>query len=420
MEKTAEELVLQPVTFVNKRTKHVADRRTHFTELCAEKVAARAKVSDKQRQDVFKAASAGDPDAKRELCAAVVKEVQINVLPQASLGLSFFETISYGEEDFPEIVTDLYDKNFFVTEMGLNGGLMRKQAMEAKSAYTLTFKRWASQEYEFQKYNYQTGATNYFQKASKRMTFEQAMQIDEIALAMIRANAHTDGAGQLGFPTSSAYAGATPVNGSTASLLTLLNIHPKIIQSTIPGANALDLSGIGTAGKLNPEKIKRILDYTVRYSAFQPVEGGPLSGPMRVRALHVNSTRIRDMWDQADVVSLVATAQTGEPMGSNPPTQSTQLVPEEARLQAWRSGAIEKWFGQDCPMVPSARLEANEILVAMNRPAGYFHRKPSMDEVHHNQDNELARRDAESVWMSTVGVFAMQNDTIPNFIQVKI
>ena len=58
--------------------------------------------------------------------------------------------------------------------------------------------------------------------------------------------------------------------------------------------------------------------------------------------------------------------------------------------------------------------------MAFNRPAGTFHSKPFFDSTVHNQSPELAKKNAESVWMKKCGVFSMENDTIPNFLQIKL
>ena len=401
-------LILQPTI----REENGVESRTSFSELCAEKAEAHKKVSDADRKALFFAASKGDPAAKSELSGAMIEEVNINVLGQL-FAMSFFRTKTYGPADFPVIRTELYDKNFFVTSIGLNGGNPMKQHVEAMTDYLLNFGYWATPAFEFQQYHLQTGPLNYFGKALARVTYELGLKLDQIARDFLRANAYLNsavsGTSTLGFGS---------IAGNAAALTTLLNLHASINSDNIPPANGLDMSAFAT-GKLSMEKIKRILDYTVRWTQdVQPQEGGGLAGPMEVRALHVSSQRWRDLWDQADMVALVATAVTGEPYTPN--TAPTATIPAEGRNAIWRSGKIDTFFGHACPIVPNNTLSSNEAYVAFNRPAGEFHSKPFFDSTVHDQTPELSQKNSERVWMKKCGVFHMTNDTIPNFLQIKL
>ena len=417
MSKVSDELalILQPMSKIGWETspfiqtaKGVA-KTMQYSELCAEKAEARKTVSVEQRNELFLAASKGDKQAKSELSGAMITEVNINILGQL-FAMSFFETKTYGPADYPVIRGKLYDKNFFVTSIGINGGNPMKQKVEAMIDYILTFGFWATQDYEFAQYNLQTGPLNYFGDALARVQYELGLKLDQTARDFLRANAYANGALSFSFGS---------VSGQTAALTSLLNIHSSINSSNIPAANCLDMSGVGTAGKLNMEKIKRILDYTVRWTQdVQPLEGGPLSGPMEVRALHVSSQRWRDLWDQADMVAYQTSTPAGEPIA--PITAPTQTIPAEARNQIWRNGRIDTFFGKSCPIVPNNTLASNEAYVAMNRKVGDFHSKPYFDATVHNQSPELAKKNAESVWMKKCGVFHMTNDTIPNFIQIQL
>jgi hypothetical protein len=207
-------------------------------------------------------------------------------------------------------------------------------------------------------------------------------------------------------------------NKLASGLRNLLSLHPSITAANIPDANYLDLSGIAGTGTWTIEKIKRILDYTVRFTSdVQPLEGGELAGPLQVRAVHCSSTRLRDIWDQVDLVALVGSTPSGEP---NFVTGPSQTVTPEARGEIFRSGKLERMFGHPFTLVPNNRLAANEVYVAMSRPAGVFHSKPSFDSAYHNQSPEMAARNMETYWMRKCGVFHQTNSQIPNYLVVKL
>ena len=365
-----------------------------YTELCAMKEEARKKITDAERKELFERHAKGDKAATSELCGAIVSEVNINILGQL-FAMSFFETKTYGPADFPIVKAELYDKNFFVNAVGLNGGNQRMQLTEGIFDYPLMFGFWATPAYEFPIYNLQTGPLNYLNKAIARITYEMGLKMDVTALTMLKAAKVTTG------------------------LASYLNLHPSIVSANIPDGNYLDLSALPTAGKWSVEKIKRILDYAVRFSTdVQPLEGGELAGPMEVRAVHCSSRRLRDMWDQAEIVALVSTEITGEPTA--PPTSPTQTIDHDTRASIWRSGKLERFLGKPFTLVPNNRLAADEVYVAMNRPAGQFHSKPSFDATTHNQTPEMAARNMESVWMRKAGVFHQTNATVPNYIVAKL
>jgi hypothetical protein len=385
MEKHVQEalaLTLQPNTY------------KMYTELCAAKEAARKNMTDDERRDLFARHAGGDKQATSELCGAVVSEVNINVLGQL-FAMSFFETKTYGPADFPLIKAELYDKNFFVSSVGINGGNPMMQKAEGILDYPLMFGFWATPAYEFPIYNLQIGPLNYLNKAISRVGYELGLQMDTVAKNLLNANRTASG------------------------LASLLNLHSSIVAANIPSANYLDLSAIAGTGKFTVEKMKRILDYAVRFTTdVQPLEGGELAGPMEVRAVHCSSRRLRDMWDQADIVALVSTDVTGEPV--SPITTPTQTVDSQTRSEIWRSGRLERFLGKPFTLVPNNRLAADEVYVAMSRPAGQFHSKSSFDATFHNQSPEMATRNMESVWMRKCGVFHQTNSQIPNYLVVKL
>lgn len=365
-----------------------------YTELCAMKDEAKKKMTDDERKELFARHVGGDKQATSELCGAVTQEVNINILGQL-FAMSFFETKTYGPADFPIIKAELYDKNFFVSAVGLNGGNQMQQLAEGVFDYPLLFGFWATPAYEFPLYNLQTGPLNFLNKAIARVTYELGLHLDKVALNLLKANKVASG------------------------LTNLMSLHPSIVAANIPSANYLDLSGLASTGYWTVEKMKRILDYAVRFTTdVQPLEGGELAGPMEVRAVHCSSRRLRDMWDQADIVALVSDAVTGEPV--SPQTAPTQTVDHDTRAQIWRSGKLEKFLGKPFTLVPNNRLAADEVYVAMNRPAGQFHSKPSFDATYHNQTPEMAARNMESVWMRKCGVFHQTNSQIPNYLVVKL
>ena len=244
-----------------------------YSELCAAKEAARKSMSDDERKELFARHAGGDKQATSELCGAVTSEVNINILGQL-FAMSFFETKPYGPADFPIIKAELYDKNFFVSSVGINGGNPMMQKSEGIYDYPLLFGFWATPAYEFPIYNLQVGPLNYLNKAIARVTYELGLQLDKVALALMKQNKLASG------------------------LAGLLNLHPSIVSANIPSANYLDLSGLQSTGYWTVEKMKRILDYAVRFTTdVQPLEGGELAGPMEVRAVHCSSRRLRDMWD---------------------------------------------------------------------------------------------------------------------------
>ena len=385
MDKSTQEalaLTLQPTTY------------KLYTELCAAKAEAKKKMSDEERRELFARHAVGDKQATSELCGAVTSEVNINILGQL-FAMSFFETKVYGPADWPVVKAELYDKNFFVSSVGINGGTPQMQKSEGIMDYVLMFQRWATPAYEFPIYNLQTGPLNYLSKAIARITYEMGLQLDKVALTLLKANQTATG------------------------LANLLNLHPSIVAANIPGANYLDLSAPAGTGHWTVEKIKRILDYTNRFTAdVQPLEGGELAGPMEVRAVHCSSRRLRDMYDFAEIVALVSTDVTGEPV--SPTTAPTQTIDEDTRAQIWRSGKLEKFLGKPFTLVPNNRLAADEVYVAMNRPAGVFHSKPSMDFTSHNQSPEMVTKNSESVFTVKTGVFHQTNSQIPNYLVIKL
>ena len=385
MDKSVQEalaLTLQPSTY------------KLYSELCSAKAEARKKMTDDERRDLFARHTGGDKQATHEICGAVTSEVNINILGQL-FAMSFFETKPYGPADFPIIKAELYDKNFFVSSVGINGGNPQMQKSEGIMDYPLLFGFWATPAYEFPIFNLQTGPLNYLNKAIARVTYELGLQLDKVALTLMKANKVATG------------------------LANLLSLHPSIVSANIPSANYLDLSAIAGTGHWTVEKMKRILDYAVRFTTdVQPQEGGDLAGPMEVRAVHCSSRRLRDMWDQADIVGLVATAVTGEPVDTV--TNPTQTVSEDTRAQIWRSGKLESFLGKPFTLVPNNRLASDEVYVAMSRPAGQFHSKPAFDSTYHNQSPEMAARNMESVFMRKCGVFHQTNSQIPNYLVVKL
>lgn len=367
-----------------------------YSELCAAKEEAKKKITDDERKDLFQRHSMGDKQATSELCAAVTSDVNINILGQL-FAMSFFETKTYGPADWPVIKAKLRQKKFFVSQVGLNGGNPMMQMAEGIMDYPLLFKMYATAAYEFPIYNLQTGPLNLLAEATADITYELGLHMDTVAKSFLDANKLASG------------------------LRGLLNLHPSINSANIPDANYLDLSSIAGTGKWTVEKIKRILDYAVRFTAdVQPLHGGALAGQMQVKAVHCSSLRNRDLWDMADLVALVGTAVAGEPFGSAPQTQPTQLIPEEARAEIFRNSKLERFFGHPFTIVSNNTLAADDVYVAFNRPAGVFHAKPTFDATFHNQSPEMAQRNVESVFMRKCGVFHQTNDTIPNYLIVKL
>jgi hypothetical protein len=279
--------------------------------------------------------------------------------------------------------------------MGINGGNPMMQMSEGIMDYPLLFQFWATPVYEFPIFNLQTGPMNYLNAAIARLTYELGLQLDKIALAMLKANKVASG------------------------LRNMLSLHPSIVAANIPDGNYLDLSALPPTGKWSVEKIKRILDYAVRFTTdVQPLEGGDLSGPMEVLAVHCSSQRMRDVWDLAEIVAVIGTDVTGEPR--SPQTAPTQTIDRDTRGAIWKSGKLESFLGRPFTLVPNNRLAGDEVYVAMNRAAGVLHSKPSFDGTFHNQSAEMAAKNSESVFMRKCGVFHQTNSQIPNFLVVKL
>ena len=81
---------------------------------------------------------------------------------------------------------------------------------------------------------------------------------------------------------------------------------------------------------------------------------------------------------------------------------------------------MERMFGHPFTLVPNNRLAADEVYVAMSRPAGVFHSKPSFDATFHNQSADMAAKNSESVFTRKCGVFHQTNSQIPNYLVVKL
>jgi hypothetical protein len=368
-----------------------------YSELCAEKETAKKTITDADRRKLFAAHAAGDKDAASEVSAAIKSEVNLNILGQL-FAMSMFDIKTYADPDWPWIRAKRQDFNYVVSTIGLDGGTPQKQMIEGIQQYQLYFKSYVTEETSYQLFDLQTGQMDYFADAIADITYALGLHLDKTAKTLLDSNQYASG------------------------LRDLINLHPSIVAANIPDANYLDLStitgGASAGGQFTTEKVKRILDYCNRWTSdVQPMGGGELSGSMRVKSVHCSSRRMRDLYDLADAVALVGSLPTGE---ANFVTSPSQTIPEDARGQIFRSGKLETWWGAPFTLVPNNRLAADEVYVAMNRPAGVFHHKPSMDEVFRDQSPKLRSQNRESVYMKKVGVFHQTNSQIPNFLVVKL
>ncbi len=349
---------------------------------------ARANMTEEDRKKVYSQFPQSN-EVAQECCAARLIKIQNDVLAH-TFALSFFELTVLEDGEWPQIINNHIDRNFKVTKLGQNGGAPKKQVVERMTNLQLLMERLTSEEYEFPLYNLQVGQTDQLDKAQARITYEMVLKLDALARAILDASRLASG------------------------LRATLNLHPSIVATNIPDKNYYDLSGVGTSGKWDVEKIKQVLDYTARFSADTSDDLGALE----VKTIYVPSVSKRDWWDMCDLVSAYSGSGGAAPTGVVADPKNT--IPHEARLEIWRSDKLSQMFGYEFSIVTRNVIAAPYNYVAMNRPVGMYFHKPSQDKI--ILDNSAAKQkdNTNSIMSAQTMQLALMSEYTKNYMVVKV
>lgn len=332
---------------------------------------ARKDVTPEERAAYFQEA-ASDPAKKQEIADARLIRVSNDVLAH-TWALSFLELMPLQDNEWPIVTNRKRDKNYNVTYLGENFGSAKKQRVERYTTTQFLMKQIATEEAQYPKLSLQIGNINQGAEVEQELAYELDLKIDSEAKTLLDAAAILVG------------------------LRATLNLHPSIVSANIPDANHLDHSGVGTAGVLDVEKFKRLLDYYERFASDVEIDRTPL----QIKVIYLPSFVKRQIWDFVDLVAGFSLA------GAVQDPKNT--VPTEARMEIWRSAKLESMFGYRFAIVTRNTLSGPGY-VASNKPAGWFWHKPAMDQVINDTSIAMAKKNMESLWMSKVIQMAIPDE----------
>jgi hypothetical protein len=351
------------------------ERLSQYSKAHEDAVAANQKADpDGSKQKQMLREMFDGSDKRNQEFASFVKEiVNLSVWPQMPWLMAGFREVPLADDEVPMIVTETEDMNdrVYATTVGQNGGVVQSQMTETLSEVILQVRKYATMK-EFPILDIQQGRLDKFTLAMKQATRNLAARIDYQAKVLLQACA-----------TSSGLRAAT------------WNRHADIKTATLPDTNVLDLSsGYGTTGVWTVPKYKEVLKYFTKIGADVEQDGRPL----RVKAIFQSVLRTPDKWDFVSEVAGYAHATAV--------LDPKDTVPSDVRAAIFRGGEMSSLFGYDVTSVGLNTLDATEVWIIGDKPAGEFYHKAGMDEVIRDQSLDRRMQNKEAVYIAKVGLLS--------------
>lgn len=321
----------------------------------------------------------------QEFAAAVKYTINTDVLAQM-YALAFFQLVSLADNEWPVLETFNRDGKFRVKTIGEANGAPGRQFVDRRSHLQHLLERYASELVEYQLMDLQIGNISSLDRVLNELTYEFNLGIDKIARTLLNANVVTSG------------------------LRAKLNLHKEIVAANIPDSNYLNLNTLesGKEGKITVEKMKRVLDYFVRFASDVELDGAPLM----LQSMYISTVNQRDFWDFCDLVA-------GYAIGGGAVVDPQNTVPQGTRVDIWKSGKLESMFGQTFSTITRNTIAAGDSLCASNKPCGMYFEKPGMSETIQDTTLEARQKNKGKIGMAKVHVFVTPDPWMYRLLKVK-
>lgn len=347
------------------------------------------------REKVSQEIAAADPTGEKrkaqwsnattqEVSSAIIERVNVDVLAN-NWAMGFFELVTLGPTDWPYIITSQRDTNYNITFVGADGGLRKKQRVQAVTKQMLEMRLIASPVVEYPYFDLQTGFWDYAADAMAELSYEFNRAIDREARTILDAS------------------------DVAAGLLSDLNLHPDIVTAGLPTKNYYDLSGVDVAGKWSLAKFKEIFKYADAWSSDVEQDGTPL----RVQAIYMNPERKTDTWDWVDLVA-------GYAIGGSGVADPAKTIPTSTRQAIWQSGELTSMYGHSFALVGRNTLAADEAWVQFNKPCGKLYVKPAFDVIERDTSLQIHAKNREAVRMQKAMTMVVPSNRRRYFMKIKL
>lgn len=327
----------------------------------------------------------------QEFAAAVRYRIMVDVLANL-YALSFFQNTPLKDDEWPMIDILKRDGTIKVGYIGEANGQTKRQRVDRRSHQQYLLQKYATDLYEYQLMDLQIGNVAEVDRVQQEIEYELSLGLDQNALTLLKSMALTSG------------------------LRATLNLHKAIVSANIPDKNSFNFQnggaddsgdGAGANGKITLEKMKRVLDYFVRFSGDVELDGAPLA----IKTIYVSAVNKRDLWDFCSLVAGYNLA------GAVQDPKNT--IPFDAKTEIWRSGKLEEMFGQQFNIIPRNTIQAGDAQVASNKPAGWYFNKPSMAETLMDTSLELRQKNTGRMGMTVVNSFVLPAPWTYRYMIVK-
>jgi hypothetical protein len=325
--------------------RHLRQKKTAdwIVKCVAEAEKEAAGVTDEERIKTYMEAR-NDPMKQRAMAAARLQVIGRFVLAHTWAG-SFVDVVNLADNEQPVVRTRTTPTGHqWVHWVAQNGGARKHRIPADETDTVFRMKKLTTREIEYPVApDINTGADflGRLADAQARAAYEMGLLLDADCKALLDAAALSSG------------------------LRATLDLHPSIVAASIPDINSMALSGVGTSGTMDIEKLKRILEYAVLFSQDAEEDGQPLT----IRAIYLSTLQLRDWWDFTSLVS-----NTDGSVNDGKDT-----IPAGAVDEVFRTGKITQAFGQSFTLIPRNTIAKGTMYVAMNKPAGTMWVKPGMD-----------------------------------------
>jgi len=354
----------------------------------AAEAAARAKMDDGEREKALKRAMARAGNDRegygREFAGYRMQRLTREVLADLYFLSAFFEPVTMKPEEYVMIETETPDQDWTSYKMGEFGGAPERQAVQNIDHTIYDMDLYTSEFVTYPILSLLKGNIKKFYNVQGRMERSLRWTFEDAAKTLFEASVLTSG------------------------LRDTLTLDSHIVEANIPDANDMDLSGVDVSGAISVEKIKRLLDYVVRFSSDVETDGQPLGGVK----LFVPSTMKRNIWDFADLVAAV----TGTDRVEDP----KNTIPREAKTEIFRTGTLSNFWGEEVTIVSRNTITAPYVYVSTNKPMGNFYVKPSMDQLHRDTSRELWEKNEEGIQIKKAALLLLHSPWLYRGLRVKM
>jgi len=306
--------------------------------------------------------SENDP-VVQELAAARITKIGHEIWPKIVFATAFLEPVVLADDEWPMVEKVTPDQEWETRYIGEFNGGIEKQAIHTIE-YTLQEMLLLTSQKVFSPItSLMKGNISRFYQNLERVQKEMALDIDDIAKALVVAS--------------------TEASGLRAKLL----FHPDVVQASIPDLNYFDFSAntddYGEAGVITIQKLRALYDYCNRFSSDAEDDSTSLTA----RTLFINPAR------KTDITNFVTLVAAIDGSGEEDPANT---VPNSVRDSIWSTGDFVNLWGMNLTFVLLNSLAVNEAYVATNKPVGQLFTKPSMDEIRFDKSLETWSTNQES------------------------